>query len=100
MTEDTPAIKAWKERLARKLASPKHRKKEAEKKLKLLYDRIPREFTSEPDDEWRREYEAAEQEFLRACSEVYAEESEQFDQVRQEDEEQYRRNHPEEVGDQ
>ena len=89
MTEDTPAIKAWKERLARKLASPKHRMKEAEKKLKLLTYRIAHETSSERDDEWRREFEAAEQEFMRAFSEVW-----------KEDEEQYRRDHPEEIGDQ
>ena len=82
MTEDTPAIKAW------KIASPKHRMKEAEKKLKLLYVRIPHEVSSELADEWRREYEAVEQEFLRACSEVYA------------DEEQCCRNYPEEIEDQ
>ena len=66
MTEDTPAIKAWKESLAKKLASPKHRMKEAEKKLRLLTDRIAHETSSERDDEWRREFEAAEQEFKQA----------------------------------
>ncbi len=89
MTEDTPAIKAWKESLAKKLASPKHRMKEAEKKLKLLTDRIAHETSSERDDEWRREFEAAEQEFKQAFSEVWKEE-----------EEQHRREHPEEIGDQ
>lgn len=89
MTEDTPAIKAWKESLAKKLASSKHRMREAEKQLRLLTDRIAHETSSERDDEWRREFEAAEQEFKQAFSEVWKEE-----------EEQHRREHPEEIGEQ
>jgi hypothetical protein len=89
VTEDTPAIKAWKESLAKKLASSKHRMREAEKQLRLLTDRIAHETSSERDDEWRREFEAAEQEFKQAFSEVWKEE-----------EEQHRREHPEEIGEQ
>ena len=96
--EDTPAIKAWKESLAKKLASPKHRMKEAEKQLKLLNDSMPRDLIAEPDDEWGREYKAALQVFasLRGSGRGRV----PAIVVRKEDEEQSRRNHPEEIGDQ